>query len=214
MSGVSVYADRVEAGRRLAKQLRRYQGQGTVVLGIPRGGVVVAAEVAKALDATLDIIIPRKIGAPGNPELAIGAVAGPGEVILHKDLVRSLRVSVSYLKEEVRRQLAEIERRRHRYLKDRPSVELDGKTVIIVDDGLATGSTAEAAVASVRRRCPAKTVLAVPVAPRDACKRLEGQVDELVCGVTPAHFYAVGQFYADFAQTTDDEVIGLLEEAG
>lgn len=207
-----MFTDRTEAGRRLAERLLEYKEQDVVVLAIPRGGVVVAGEVAKGLSCPLDLIIPRKIGAPGNPELAIGAVAGEGKVMLNTQLKETLRVSSEYVEEEVQRQLAEIDRRRKRYLGDRPPVNLTGKTVIVVDDGLATGYTALAAVNAVREKKPTKIVLAVPVAPRDTYERLVGEVDELVCLSIPEFFYAVGQFYLDFSQTTDEEVIEILKK--
>lgn len=207
-----MFTDRTEAGKRLAERLSDYKGQDVVVLAIPRGGVVVAGEVAKGLSCPLDLIIPRKIGAPGNPELAIGAVAGEGKVMLNTQLKETLRVSSEYVEEEVQRQLAEIDRRRKRYLGDRPPVNLTGKTVIVVDDGLATGYTALAAVNAVREKKPEKIVLAVPVAPRDTYEHLVGEVDELVCLSIPEFFYAVGQFYLDFSQTTDEEVIEILKK--
>jgi len=205
-----VFTDRSEAGRKLAERLMEYKGQEAVVLAIPRGGVVVANEVARGLGCPLDLIIPRKIGAPGNPELAIGAVAGEGRVMLNAQLKEVLRVSDEYVEEEVQRQLREIDRRRKRYLGDRPPVNLTDKTVILIDDGLATGYTALAAVNAVREEKPRKIVLAVPVAPRDTYERLSGEVDALVCLSIPDFFYAVGQFYLDFSQTTDEEVIEIL----
>ncbi len=205
-----MFTDRSEAGRKLAERLMEYKGQEAVVLAIPRGGVVVANEVARGLGCPLDLIIPRKIGAPGNPELAIGAVAGEGRVMLNAQLKEVLRVSDEYVEEEVQRQLREIDRRRKRYLGDRPPVNLTDKTVILIDDGLATGYTALAAVNAVREEKPRKIVLAVPVAPRDTYERLSGEVDALVCLSIPDFFYAVGQFYLDFSQTTDEEVIEIL----
>lgn len=190
-----------------------YKGQEAVILAIPRGGVIVAVEVQKALGAPLDLVIPRKIPAPGNPELAIGAVAGPGKVVISEELRRSLGVGRDYVDDQVRRQLQEIERRRQRYLDGKAPIPLEGKTAIIVDDGLATGSTAKAAIVATRAKRPGKIVLAVPVAPADTLDRLGREVDEAVCLSVPDLFYAVGQFYADFPQTSDEEVVDALSTA-
>lgn len=208
-----VFSDRTEAGRRLAEELMAYKGKDVVVLAIPRGGVLVAVEVADALNAPLDLVIPRKIGAPGNPELAVGAVAG-GEVVINESVRAELGVSDSYLSAEVQRQLAEIDRRRRLYVGDQPPVDLAGKIGIIVDDGLATGYTAIAAVRAVRKAKPDKVVLAVPVAPPDTRRRLAGEVDEIVCLQTPEEFFAVGQFYIDFTQVSDGEVVDILRRYG
>lgn len=204
------FFDRREAGERLAKRLLDYKGQDVVVLAIPRGGVVVAAEVARELDAPLDLIIPRKIGAPGNPELAIGAVAGEGKVMVNEALKKSLGVPDNYIEEETAEQLEEIARRRAKYLGIKKPQSLSDKTVIVIDDGLATGYTALAALRAITDEKPAKLVLAVPVAPQDTCRRLEEEVDELICLEQPEVFFAVGQFYTDFSQTTDEEVIEIL----
>lgn len=206
-----MFKDRVEAGQKLALRLAGCRGQDAIALAIPRGGVIVAAEVAKELNIPLDLIIPRKIGAPGNPELAIGAVAGEGKVFINEPLAKSMHLPESYLQEEVRREVEEIGRRRQQYLGKRPSPDLRGKTVIIIDDGLATGYTALAAVRSVQSEKPEKVVLAVPVAPVETIKFLQTEVDELVVLETPAFFYAVGQFYRDFSQVSDREVIDILK---
>ncbi|MGE5541583.1 MAG: phosphoribosyltransferase, partial [Bacillota bacterium] len=181
-----------------------------VVLGIPRGGVVVAAEVARGLEAPIDVIIPRKIGAPSNAELAIGAIAQDGTVILDEAMVRALRVERGYIEREARRQTAEIDRRLWVYRGDRPAVGLGSMDVIVVDDGIATGLTMTAALRSVSNQSPSSVVLAVPVAPAEAVERLAPEVDHLVCLATPEPFYAVGQWYARFDQVDDDEVISIL----
>ncbi len=208
------FSDRSEAGRRLAQRLLKYKGKDAVVLAIPRGGVVVAVEVADAIDAPLDVVIPRKIGAPENPELAIGAVGPGGEVVINEAVRSELGVPDSYIAAEVQRQLAEIDRRERLYLGGRLPTPIDGKIAILVDDGLATGYTAIAAARSVRGKNPQKIVLAVPVAPPDTCERLSKEVDEIICLETPELFFAVGQFYADFAQVSDTEVVEILRRYG
>ena len=207
---VFMFLDRVEAGQKLAEKLLKYKDMGPIVLAIPRGGVVVASEVASALSCRLDLVIPRKIGAPNNPELAVGALAKEGAVILNEELTKSLNISPDYLREEIEKQVIEIKRRRQKYLGDRSSLDLRGKTVILVDDGLATGYTSLAAIKAVREDKPEKIVLAVPVAPREAIERLKNEVDELICLETPELFFAVGQFYYDFSQTTDEQVAEIL----
>ncbi|MCL6473378.1 MAG: phosphoribosyltransferase, partial [Firmicutes bacterium] len=194
----------------LARRLEgKYRGSDAVVLAIPRGGVVVADEVAKALGLQLDIVIPRKIGAPGNPELAIGAVA-MGESIINEPLVRELGIPREYIESEISRQLEEISRRRKLYLGDRAPIPLQGRIAIVIDDGLATGYTALAAIHAIKRQNPKKIVLAVPVAPSDTCARLAQEVDELICLEVHELFFAVGQFYEVFDQVTDSEVIEIL----
>ena len=205
-----MFKDRVDAGKKLAQRLAaEYKGKDAVVLAIPRGGVVIGNEVARALNLPLDIIIPRKIGAPGNPELAIGAIVRE-KAIINEDLVRELRIPDSYIEAEEKKQLSEIERRRKLYLGDRKPIPLEGKIAIIVDDGLATGYTALAAIAAVRKQNPKKIVLAVPVGPLDTCERLAKVVDEIICLEVHELFFAVGQFYESFEQTTDSEVIDIL----
>ncbi len=186
---------------------------GPVVLGIPRGGVMVAYEVAMSLDAPLDVIIPRKVGAPGNPELAIGAVAPDGTLVVDEALVKMLGVDEGYLQEETQRQRAEIERRTDLYRHGRPAAELAGASVILVDDGIATGATVLAALRGLRSQDPARVILAVPVAPPDTLERLAPEADAIVCLATPEPFYAVGQFYRHFEQTSDEEVIDLVDRA-
>jgi predicted phosphoribosyltransferase len=185
-------------------------GKGAIVLAIPRGGVVVGFEVAHALNISLDLIIPRKIRAPDNPELAIGALTEDGTVILDDELVKYLQVSEEYVREESERQRLEIERRLKLYRGDAPYPSLKNREVVIVDDGIATGSTMKAAVASVRMR-GAKTILvAVPVGPFSSIEELKREADNVICLYTPEPFYAIGQFYEDFTQTNDEEVRRLL----
>lgn len=209
---MEMYQDRIDAGIQLAESLSSYKSRGVVVLAIPRGGVVVAAEVAKALEAPLDLVIPRKIGAPGNEELAIGAVAGTGQVIINEALAQSLSVSEDYLQRAILKELQEIKRRRRLYLGESKEYDLTGKTAILVDDGLATGSTAKAAIKATRSKQPAKLVLAIPVAPRDTVETISKMVDELVCLKIPGDFFAVGQFYYNFDQVNDAEVVEILSE--
>jgi len=205
-----LFRDRRDAAEKLSKELLSYKDTDTVILSIPRGGVVVGFEVARKLDAPLDLIIPRKIGAPGNPELAIGAVTQDGTVIMDHELMKNLRVSESYLNEETKRQIEEIKRRMKRYRGDRPFSPLEGKTVIIVDDGIATGATMLAAIHSVRKKKPASIIVAVPVAPYSTLEKLRGEADGIVCLSTPEPFFAIGQFYQNFEQVSDDEVVHLL----
>lgn len=208
-----MFSDREDAGRRLGSALSHLRGTPNLVVeAIPRGGVVVGAQVARALDAKLDVVIPRKIGAPGNPELAIGAVAGDGELVLSEGASGRLAVDQEYLEAERRRQTEEIRRRSAVYRSGRPQEPINGAIVIVVDDGLATGSTALAAIRALGKLGPARIVLAVPVAPRETLARLAGEVDEVICLDIPETFYAVGQFYGDFAQVSDAEVVGLLGE--
>ncbi len=206
-----MFFDRRDAGKQLAEHLLPLAKGEVVVLAIPRGGVVVADEVASCLEAALDLVIPRKIGAPGNPELAIGAVVGE-KVIINEELKRALGVSDEYIKKEVEKELNEIARRREKYLGERRPLDLKNKTVVIVDDGLATGYTAKAAIASVKQDNPQKVILAVPVAPTDTYERLKEEVDEIVCLNVSEMFFAVGQFYSDFSQISDEEVIDILKK--
>lgn len=207
-----VFENRRDAGRRLAAELDDYQGTNSLVLAVPRGGVVVGYEVAEALDLPLDVVVPRKIGAPDEPELAIGAVAAWGnhEVIIDPASVRYLRVSEDYIKKETRAQMDEIDRRLRSYRGTVEPPQVENRTAILVDDGIATGLTIEAAIRSLRRLNPAKIVLAVPVAASEAVYRLSRLVDEVHVLSTPTPFLAVGHWYAEFEQTTDEEVIDLL----
>lgn len=205
-----MFEDRVDAGRRLAARLGRYRGTNAIVLAIPRGGVVVGYEVASSLGIPLDVVIPRKLGAPGQPELAIGAI-GDGISVLNQQIVDYLRVPQRYIEAEIEQQRRELERRLTLYRGDRPFPDLRGRTAVLVDDGIATGYTTIAAARSVRARQPEKLVLAVPVAPAEGVELLRPEVDEIVVLETPEPFFAVGSWYADFGQTTDAEVIELLE---
>ena len=206
-----LFADRVDAGRRLAAMLKDLVGTEAIVLAIPRGGVVVGYEVASALGLPLDIIIPRKIGAPSNPELAIGAMTEDGTVLLDDKLVEYLQVSEEYVEKESEIQKLEIQRRLKTYRGDIPYPSLKNRNVIIVDDGIATGSTMKAALASVRKRGAKTVVIAIPVGPPSTIRELEKEATRVVCLYTPESFYAIGQFYKDFTQTRDKEVANLLK---
>jgi putative phosphoribosyl transferase len=207
-----MFADRIEAGARLAEALEHLAGEDVVVLGVPRGGVEVAAEVARARGWPLDIVIPRKIGAPFNPELGLGAIA-PGVRVLDERMIRTLNVSPDYLEEEISAQEEEIHRRTEAYRGGRPPIDVQGKVAVVVDDGVATGGTAAAAVRWARAQGATRVVLAIPVAPGEAVLRLSKEADEVVCLGTPEPFFAVGQWYERFPQTSDREVVDLLERA-
>jgi putative phosphoribosyl transferase len=207
-----LFQDRHEAGQALARELASFAGSSNlIVLGIPRGGVVVGHEIAKALGAPIDVYITRKIGAPHNPELAIGAVASDGTLIIDQQLVRRLGVEQDYVEEESRRQKDEISRRLSEYRGDRPSPQLAGKIVILVDDGVATGATTLVTIRAIKAQDPSELVLAVPVGPRDSIESLKQEVDKLVCLHAPEIFWAVGAFYNVFDQTSDAEVKALLQ---
>jgi predicted phosphoribosyltransferase len=207
------FRDRADAGRKLAAALQRYREQRPVILALPRGGVAVAAEVAAALDAPLDLLLVRKIGVPYQPELAMGAVVdGATPVIVrNEDFIRVSGIGEAEFKRVCNAELAEIERRRKRYLKDRPRAEIAGRVVIVVDDGIATGATARAALRAVRTLKPQRLVLAVPVAPTDSVAALKAEVDDIVCLEQPESFGALGFYYADFHQVSDEEVIAALK---
>ncbi len=205
-----MWRDRREAGRYLAEALKEFKNKDVLVLAIPRGGVVVGDEVATALNAALDVVVPRKIGAPFNPELAIGAIAADGSKVLDQNLIQRLDVSEEYLKKEIERQTEEIKRRISEYRGDRPPLEIEEKTVILVDDGVATGATTLAAIKYLRNKKPAQIILAIPVGPPDTVEKLKKEVDRLICLSIPSLFYAVGQFYEQFEQTTDQEVVDII----
>jgi predicted phosphoribosyltransferase len=216
MAMFTQFRDRRDAGRQLAQALKEsgYHGDGLLVLGIPRGGVPVADEVASALEAPLDVVIARKLRAPYQPELAIGAVvSGDHLQIVNEELARETGATPDYLEAEIRHQQAEIERRWRAYRGERPAPEIEGKTVLVVDDGIATGYTFRAALAGLRRRRPARLVAAVPVAPPESLPAVRELADDVVCLQTPALFLAVGVWYEDFSQTTDDEVVEILRRA-
>ena len=209
------FEHRCAAGRQLAGALQRFKNQAPIVLALPRGGVPVGYEVAVALDALLDVIMVRKIGAPGHEEYGLGAVVDglDPQIVLNDEVVRLLRPPPGYVAAEQQRQLAEIERRKELYLHGRPSLPVKGRVVIVIDDGIATGGTVKAALKALSRNGAARVVLAVPVAPSDAVAALSVLADEVICLASPKPFLAVGLHYRDFAQTTDAEVIALLDRA-
>jgi putative phosphoribosyl transferase len=208
------FRNRTEAGRLLAQRLRGYAGRDdVVVLALPRGGVPVAYEVAKELRAPLGVFVVRKLGVPGYEELAMGAIASGGVVVLDEGLLRRLGIDRAQLERAIAREAQELERREEAYDGRRGLPQLEGKTAILVDDGLATGSTMRAAALAVRELNPARVVLAVPVAAEETCDEFRGLVDEVVCQATPRPFHAVGVWYDDFSQTSDEEVRELLERA-
>jgi predicted phosphoribosyltransferase len=205
-----IFHDRRDAGEQLTAALQAYRGRRPYVLAIPRGGVVVGYEVARGLEAPLDVVVPRKLRAPHNPELAVGAVAHDGSVYLDDPLVASLGVDEAYLRRETETQLDEIRRRMVAYRGERPAPSLAGRAAIVVDDGLATGSTMIAGLRAVRGMSLEVLVAAIPVAPADTGARLRGEADEVISLHTPTLFYAVGQFYVNFDQVDDEEVVALL----
>lgn len=208
---MKLFSDRVDAGKRLGSALKDLVGKEAIVLAIPRGGVVIGYEVAKALELPMDVIIPRKIGAPSNPELAVGAMTENGTVLLDKRLIEQLQVSDYYIKKESAAQKLEIQRRLKLYRGDVSYPSLENRDVILVDDGIATGSTMKAALASVRKRGAKTVVIAIPVGPPPTIVELQREADRVICLHTPESFYAIGQFYRDFAQTSDEEVTRLLK---
>jgi len=216
-----IFQDRREAGEELGSALksRLFTGGETpadsdiLVLGLPRGGVPVAYEVARALDAELDVFLVRKLGVPGHEELAMGAIASGGVRILNEEVVWTLRVSEDEIEYVAQREQAELERRERLYRGDLPPPAVSGRTVILVDDGLATGSTMRAALTALRRKDPAREIVAVPVGAWETCAEFRNEADDVVCARVPDPFYAVGLWYRDFSQTTDEEVRELLERA-
>lgn len=209
------FADRREGGRALAAKLAGYKNrEDTVVLALPRGGVPVAFEVAKELNVPLDIFLVRKLGVPGQEELAFGAIASGGVTVFNEALVRALHLPDYWIEKVIEGEQKELERREKVYRSSRPRLDLEGKTVLIVDDGLATGATMRAAVAAVRTLKPKQIIAAAPVASRDICAEIERKTDEIcICAITPEPFYGVGLWYRNFEQTTDAEVIRLLKKA-
>lgn len=209
-----IFANRAEAGRELAWRLKRYADrEDVIVLAAPRGGVPVAFEIASALRLPLDIFVLRKLGIPGHEELAFGAIASGGIRVLDRDTVEGLGLSGVDIERVTRSEKLELERREHAYRGARPPLDVSGVTVILVDDGIATGSSMRAAIRALREMKPAALVIATPVAPRSTCNRLRPEVDELVCLEMPEPFYGVGQFYSDFSEVSDEEVNELLDEA-
>jgi predicted phosphoribosyltransferase len=208
------FSDRREAGAALAERLKEFAGRSdVVVLALPRGGVPVGYEVARALGATLDVFVVRKLGLPGHPELAMGAIASGDVRVLNEDVLASNPVPRAAIEAVTRTERAELERRERAYRDGRPLVAVEGRIVLLVDDGLATGSTMRASVLAVRRLRPARVVVAVPVGARQTCQALREDADDVVCPFTPEPFSAVGLWYADFSQTTDEEVRQLLARA-
>ena len=209
-----IFKDRRDAGRQLAQELTSYANrQDVIVLALPRGGVPVGFEVAQALNAPLDIFLVRKLGVPGHEELAFGAIASGGVRVLNKMVVRGFNLSETDIERVARGELLELERREKAYRgEDRPVKEISNRTVILVDDGLATGASMRAAIEGVRAKDPERIVVAVPTASPETCELFESLVDEIVCAVTPQPFYGVGRWYHDFSQTTDEEVRLFLEQ--
>lgn len=206
--------NRVAAGRALADAVsERCNDRDALVLALPRGGVPVAAEVARRIGAELDIMLVRKLGVPGQPELAAGAIASGGIRVSNPDVIGSLRISEAELEEVAAREQRELERRERLYRGERPRPRISGRCVILVDDGVATGATMRAAIAALRRQNPSRLIVAVPVAAPDTADRLIREADDLICLATPSPFWAIGQWYRNFSQTDDDEVCRLLREA-
>ena len=208
------FRNRAEAGQVLARRLQQYKNQpDTLVLGLPRGGVPVAYEVARELNAPLDVFIVRKLGVPGHEELGMGAIATGGVRILHEGIIREFGISQELIDSVSEREQAELDRRNRLYRGDRPAPAIKDRTVVIVDDGLATGSTMKAAIQAVRQQAPRRLIAAVPTAPAETCEQVKETADEVVCAITPDPFLAVGGSYADFSQTTDEEVRELIASA-
>ena len=208
------FCDRREAGRVLATALSHYAGRdGTIVLALPRGGVPVGYEVARRLSVSLDAFVVRKLGVPGHRELAMGAIASGGIVVLDDEVVRTWQVSDREVWETIRRESEELERRERSYRGDRPAPAVMGCTVILVDDGLATGASMRSAIRALRQQHPGRIVVAVPIASADTCREIAAEADEVICPFTPQPFFAVGQWYEDFSETSDEEVRRLLEGA-
>jgi len=208
------YADRRQAGRLLSKSLAGYEPYHPMLLGIPRGGVIVADAIARELKTDLDIVLTRKLGAPGNPELAIGAVSESGRIHIQHEVAERVGADEDYIQQEIEKQLAELQARGQRYRRVLPKASLEGRSVILVDDGVATGSTMQASLWAARDEAPKEVIVAVPVGAQDAIERLEHEADDVVCPYVPPYFYAIGQFYADFEQVEDPEVIEILQAYG
>lgn len=211
---MTVFRDRSDAGKRLAGKLEQYQGrEDVIVLALPRGGVPVAYEVAQILSAPLDIFLVRKLGVPGHEELAMGAIASGGVRVLNNEVIQALEIPFEMIDSVTRREEEELKRRETAFRGDRPRPALEGKIVILIDDGLATGASMRAAVQGIKPQYPARLVVAVPTAAPQACEQLEQEVDEMICAATPEPFHGVGMWYEDFAQTSNEEVRDLLERS-
>ena len=209
-----IFKNRQEAGQKLAEKLNEFKGKkDTLILALPRGGVVTAFEIAKELNLPLDLVVPRKIGAPDNEEYAIGAITETGEGIFNQEAIASLGVPQEYLDNKIAAEKKEAQRRLKTYRQDRPPLNLANKTVIIVDDGIATGLTMRAAIKSVKEKKAKKVIVAVPVSAQDSLKTIQKEADEVICLDAPLFFGAVGAFYEDFGQTTDEEVIDLMKKS-
>lgn len=208
------FPDRRQAAMQLSERLAEYRTRHPVILGIPRGGIVIADAIANELRADLDVVLTRKLGAPGNPELAIGAVSEHGQTIIDWRIARAVDADDEYIQREKERQYAEIEKRRERYRSVLPKVPLQGRTVIIVDDGVATGATMRSSIWAARAEGAAEVTVAVPVGSPDAIEMLREEADQVVCLLTPEYLYAIGQFFLDFRQVDDEEVIGILKARG
>jgi predicted phosphoribosyltransferase len=214
VSTMAIYQDRRHAGKVLANALKRYAGcEDVVVLGLPRGGVPVAFEVATALGAPLDAFVVRKLGVPGYRELAMGAIATGGAIVLNREVVDGLQIPKEVIDAVVQAERRELERRERAYRGDRPPIDVSGRTVILIDDGLATGASMRAAIAALRQRRPKRIVVGVPIAAPSTCEEVGREADDIVCAATPEPFQAVGLWYRDFSQTSDEEVRKLLEQA-
>lgn len=208
-----IYKDRQDAGKQLAEKLKKYTKEHPIVIGLPRGGVVLGYEIAKALKARLDVIVPRKIGAPYNPEFGIGTIAPNLTVMLNTEMIKKLKINEDEIKKIIKKETAEMKRRTKLYRKNLPEFDLVNRTVIIVDDGIATGASIQAAVLSIKLLNPKKIILAVPVCPSDSAEKFGQHVDEFICLSEIPDFYAVGAYYNNFEQVTDEEVINLIQKS-
>lgn len=211
---MALFEDRIDAGKKLAKELSKYANRSDVlILALPRGGVPVAFEVAKELNVKMDVFIVRKLGVPGNEELAMGAISSDNVLVLNEDIVKSFQIPERVINMVAENELKELKRRERTYRGDRPKPEISGSTVILIDDGLATGATMRAAASAIKTKNPAKIVVAVPTGAPDTCELFKKEVDEVICIATPEPFYGVGAWYGNFSQTTDEEVCELLDKA-